>query len=100
MKKIKCFEVLGHTDTTEGRAPMKVVARFSNFHEAERYVTSKSYSQWCVMGYLSSNDIKNIRESEIVILDSLDELELFDRENLRKQALAKLTKQERESLGL
>ena len=101
MQTIKCFEVMGNTDTTEGRGPMKVVARFSNYDEAAKYVKSKAYSRWCVMGCQSEKlDLNNIRETVLTILDTCDELELQQREELKAQALAKLSKAEREALGL
>ena len=101
MQTIKCFEVMGNTDTTEGRGPMKVVARFSNYGEAAKYVKSKAYARWCVMGYqIEKSDLNNIRETVLTILDSVEELVAMDRENLKAQALAKLSKAEREALGL
>lgn len=101
MQTIKCFEVMGNTDTTEGRGTMKVVARFSNYEEAAKYVKSKAYSRWCVMGYQNEKtDLNNIRETVLTILDTCDELELQHREELKAQGLAKLSKAEREALGL
>lgn len=100
MQEVKCFEVMGHTDTTEGRSPMKVVARFKTRTVAEMYVRSKSYAQWCVMGYQSVRDTENIKETTIMILDSMDELEEVRKHNLRERGLSKLTKEEREALGL
>lgn len=101
MQTIKCFEVMGHTDTTEGRGPLKVVARFSDYNEAAKYVKSKAYAKWCVMGCQNEKtDLNNIRETALTILDSVEELVAMDRENLKAQALAKLSKAEREALGL
>ena len=101
MQTIKCFEVMGNTDTTEGRGPMKVVARFSNSEAATKYVKSKAYAQWCVMGYQNEKtDLNNIREVTICILDTVEELVDMNREELKAKALAKLTKAEREALGL
>ena len=102
MQVIKCFEVLGHTDTIEGRGPMKVVARFSDCDEATKYVKSKAYANWCVMGYQDvKHDMKNnIREATLVVLNSVEELELQSREELKAQALKKLSKEERTALGL
>ena len=101
MQTIKCFEVMGNTDTTEGRGPMKVVARFSDYDEAVKYVKSKAYAQWCVMGYQNEKtDLNNIREVTICILDTVEELADMNREELKAQALAKLSKAEREALGL
>lgn len=101
MQKIKCFEVMGNTDTTEGRGPMKVVARFRTREAAVTYVKSPLYAKWCVMGYLSNNDEKySIKEATLTILDSIEELEAAEREQLKILALSKLTKEERAALGL
>lgn len=101
MQVIKCVEVLGNTDTTEGRGPMKVVARFSSYEAAAKFVRSKTYARWCVMGYQNEKtDLNNIRETVITILDTVDELELQQKEELKAQALAKLSKAEREALGV
>lgn len=100
MKTIQCFEVKGHTDTTEGFGPIKVVARFSNYKAAEQFVRSKSYERYCATGYRSNSDVGNINESNIMILDSLNELEVVEKETLKKSVLLKLSKQERDALGL
>lgn len=101
MQKIKCFEVMGNTDTTEGRGPMKVVARFNTREAALVYVRSKAYSQWCVMGVQSwVYDSRNIVENTILIFDSMDEMEEVRKSKLRKSALSKLTTEEKEALGL
>lgn len=99
MKIIECHEVWGHTETTEGRGPMTVAARFSTREQAEAFVKSKEYAKWCVMGYQREDDIRNIREASIVILDSASELDQLNKEKLKERALAKLTKEERAALG-
>lgn len=100
MKKIECFKVMGNTDTTEGRGPMIVAARFSTREAAESFVKSPSYAKWCVMGIMSENDLRNIKEETIVILDSLDEMKMLAKEELKIRALAKLTSEEKLALGL
>lgn len=101
MKTIDCYEVLGHTDTTEGRAPMKVVARFSDYGQAEKFVKSKDYyAQWCVWGRPNEKyDLSNIRRTTIVILDSVEELAAASQQELKQQALSKLSPAERSALG-
>ena len=95
MQIIKCFEVMGNTDTTEGRGPMKLVARFSTYDAAARY---------CVMGLSNwEYDRLNIKESTIIILDRIDELEQMhteELEELRASAMKKLSKEEILALGL
>jgi len=101
MQVIKCYEVIGNTDTTEGRGPMIVAARFSSREAAEKFVRSKAYAKWCVMGIQNAAyDLNNIRESTIIIMDSVDEITLQTAEALKANALAKLTKEERAALGL
>ena len=101
MQVIKCYEVMGHTDTTEGRGPMKVVARFSSQIEASRFVLSNEYSKWCVMGHQDSlNDLRKIHETTLIILDSVEEMSQQKTEQLRASALAKLTVEERAALGI
>jgi hypothetical protein len=100
MQMIKCFEVMGNTDTAEGRGPMQVVARFSNESAAIKFVKSPLYARWCVMGYQSKSDLNNIHETVITILDTCDELERERCEKLKASAISKLTKEEREALGL
>lgn len=75
MQEIKCFEVMGNIDTTEGRGPKKVVARFKTREAAVAYVKSEFYTQWCVMGIkMWERDCQNIIETTIRIIDSMDEL--------------------------
>jgi hypothetical protein len=101
MQTVTCFEVYGHADTTEGRAPMKVVARFSTRDVAEHYVKSPQYRKWCVMGYQNPReDVKNIRETQMVIFDSVEELTEQNNQAAKARALAKLTLAERKLLGL
>jgi hypothetical protein len=79
---------------------MKVVARFTTRSEAEKYVTSDVYSQYCVMGYQSPRDVEHIRPTTILILDSMSEFEEIQIEKMKSKALTKLTDQEKKILGL
>lgn len=101
MQEIRCYEVMGNTDTTEGRGPMKVVARFKTREAAAAYVRSDAYREWCVQGIKNwVYDSQNIKETTMVILDSMDELDEVRKLRLKQSAIAKLTKEEREVLGL
>ena len=101
MQIIKCFEVMGNTDTTEGRGPMKLAARFSTYDAAVSYVKSPAYARYCVMGLSNwEYDRLNIKESTIIILDRVDELEQMHTEELRASAMKKLSKEEILALGL
>ena len=101
MIKLKVFEVYGNSDTTEGRGPMVLVARFIKRELAEEFVRSKEYANWCVMGYQNPKDeIKNIKEAEIVIFELVSEIGEVRKTALKQSALSKLTKEEKEALGL
>jgi hypothetical protein len=101
MQEIKCFEVMGNTDTIVGRGPKKVVARFKTREAAVAYVKSEFYAQWCVQEIkMWERDCRNIIETTIKILDSMDELNEVRKTLLKESALAKLTKEEKEVLGL
>ena len=101
MQVISCFKVFGNTDTTDGLGPMKVVARFSTYPAAVSFVQSKAYARWCVMGYQDpDSDIKHIREARYIIYDSPEELTQEYKDALKANAIAKLTMEEREALGI
>lgn len=101
MQTINCYEVLGNSDTTEGRGPMMVVARFSNEPAARAFVKSPTYAKWCVMGYQNTEyDLKNIRKMTMHILDSYVEFNDMQVQEDRARALAKLTPAERKLLGI
>ncbi len=101
MQVINCWEVLGHTNTTDGMGPMKVVARFFSKEQAELYVKSKSYAKYCVQGHQDwKYDKNNIEQVSLVILDDVGEIVEMQRQELRNKALAKLSDEEREALGL
>ena len=101
MQVIKCWEVLGHTNTTDGMGPMKVVARFSSKEQAGLYVKSKQYAKYCVQGHQDwKYDKNNIKPSSLIILDNVGEIVEMQRQELLDKALAKLSDEEREVLGL
>lgn len=101
MQVINCWEVLGHTNTTDGMGPMKVLARFSSKEQAELYVKSKPYAKHCVQGHQDwKYDKDNIKQASLVILDNADEIVEMRRQELRNKAIAKLSDEEREALGL
>jgi hypothetical protein len=91
MKKIPAYEALVNSDLTEGRGPMKHVAYFSNRPDAERSVKGMG-----VMG-VGNGEVKQI---EITVYDSFAEFFGPKYEELRRSALDKLTREERDALGI
>lgn len=65
-----------------------------NYHKY--YVATKE----AAMKWLESNKYDSVYEREFMILDSYEELMQYDKGELRKKALAKLTDEERKVLGL
>lgn len=51
------------------------------------------------MGYQSEQDVDKIKQVSLTIIDTVEEFDSAQREELKAKALAKLTPQEREVLG-
>lgn len=102
MKKMKIYEALSNNDLTEGRGQTIVVASFAVGEDCLRVVEDPRYSRWCVMGVHNRGSAHyNMREREFVVYDSSKEFwDIHDKVIIRERALAKLTKQEREALGV
>jgi subtilase family serine protease len=101
MQNIKFYSVMGHSDTTEGRGPLIVAARFSNEMSAIKFYQSNEYLRWCVMGYRGNvSPSIYVREDSITIFDSYDECQAEKIELEKKKALDKLTDREKKLLGL
>src|SRR5579871_5064136 len=91
VKKIPAYEALVNSDLTEGRGPMRHVAYFSNRHDAERSVKGMG-----VMG-VGNGEVKQI---EITVYESYAEYFGPKYEELRRSAMNKLSREEREALGV
>lgn len=103
MQKIEVYTVQVNTDTTEGRGPMRALAYFSDRDEAVKVVRDKRFAQWCVMGVHDPDSEARyaIRSESNVLYATADEFWAeHDRDQKKARALAKLTLEERELLGL
>lgn len=79
-----------NSDLTEGRGPCVMRSVFANKEDAEWYNSN------CIGGVMGTpNDCKI---KEIIVFDSLDEVEGHRKLEIRKAALAKLTEEERKIL--
>ncbi len=98
MNTQKLFAITSNSDTTEGRGRTiihgycKEKAHAVQIIEDERF-----YKKYGVMGCPACKAENDARETDIIIFDDPEE---FFKENLRLQALKKLTKEEKEALGL
>jgi hypothetical protein len=82
MQVIKCWELR----VSDGR----------NGHSQKYYVSSKEIA----MEWEKNRIYDSIAEKEIVIFDSLTEVTEHENKTLREKALAKLSAEERNALGL
>ena len=100
MQKIKVFELTYNSDSCEGRGHTLIAARFRNKRDAETVAQDERfYKKFCVMGICDKSG-HNVREAEYTILDSAAEFFDDQNEQLRQQALRKLSAEERRALGL
>lgn len=95
---MKVYMTQYNSDMNEGRGPMVNSVCFKNRKHAERYIDSQSGVQgirrkWSQEEY---GDWR-IEEIEVIEHDLIDELERKDA--LKKHALSKLSREEREALG-
>lgn len=92
MKDVFVYGVYVNGDSVEGRGPMIRIAYFDNHQEAVECAKGKG-----VMG-VGDGDV---RHEHLVIYETFKEFELCDKEvQTKKQALAKLTDEEKRVLGL
>ena len=89
MKTITYYEV-GDSYDVEGKGPFQVIARFFSKSEANKYAKGR--------GNYSSD--ASVSQKTIIIVDTAEQMEEYDREAKRQAALRKLTEEERELLGL
>ena len=97
------YEITKNSDSTEGRGvTVPTGICFWDKADALLFVKSDRYRKYGVMGGLGSEyDIKTKTTKLPVIYSSIEEYDkINDVENIRKQALEKLTAQERKVLGL
>lgn len=101
MQRIKVYACTANSDTVEGRGVTIVVGYFTSRADAEKVLTDERYSKkWGPMG-MPVNPRYNLQENILVVYDSPTEFwDKHDTEKHRRTGLAKLTKQEREALGL
>ena len=89
---IKSFEVWTNTDLTEGRGRQKLIGRFAFEDAAIEFAKNKG-----VMG-TPADVIWN--EEVITVYDSFEEIQQQKKKDLMKSIRSKLTREEREILGL
>lgn len=97
-KTIVCVEV--NSDTTEGRGPMKMLALFSDRGVAESVMLDPRFRRFNVQGIATRPDDLTYNCKEYVIYDTPEDFWDYQDGKVRQNALAKLTKEEREALGL
>ena len=103
MKNI--YVVLKNADFTEGRGPMLFDSVWENGDDAINYVSdqpgiygSKQHIELNKYGFYAYANGYQIKE--IPLFETYEGMEEIQKEKTRQQALAKLTKEEKEALGL
>lgn len=86
---VRIWEVWVNTDSTEGRGPMRLHARFLNHNDALAEAQGK--------GPMGCSDA-DVRQA--VVYDSIKSYHHGKDQELKRQALRKLTSEERRVLGL
>lgn len=102
MNAQKLFAITSNSDTTEGRGRTLIHGYCKEkAHAVQIIKDERFYKKYGVMGcpaYKAENDALEI---DIIVFDNPEEFfSLHNKENLRLQALKKLTKEEKEALGL
>jgi len=104
MERLRFFEVMKNSDRTEGRGPLLGTGiAFINKDDAVTFAESKEYAdRWGVMG--TPGGEHDVWEREVVVFNDYAEFNReypqHERERLKRQALKKLTQEERVALGV
>lgn len=95
------FSIHGHLDTIEGRGGTKIVGYAHTRNVAENIITDPRFSKHTVWGALPNKDDNfYIRQETLVIHNTHETFFRTEDDEIRARALAKLTKEERRTLGL
>lgn len=106
MINVKYFTIMAEKDQSEGRGGLGDTGiNFSNYADALSFTKTnemKEYKEYTVMDYYVRDEGHRelIKERNVVIFDSLLECAEHNKNKLRENALAKLTKEEKHVLGL
>ena len=96
---MKVYLTQKNADMTEGKGPMVNDLCFLNLKDAKDYIDKQSG----IMGRRDKWSEKKFGDwivLEINVFRNLDEIEVFKHEKIKEKALAKLTQEEKEVLGL
>lgn len=96
------FAITYNADLTEGRGHELILGYTKTLELAEAIVSDPRFGHYCVMGFHDPKDcIKyNVRPKSVLIFEAVDDPYNLEKQKLRDSALAKLSKEERQALGL
>lgn len=97
---LSVYGVYCSADRTEGRGPsVHTGLCFRSKSEAQKYVRSQDYAnRYGVMGTTGSDF--DVRAMVLYIMDTVEDLNASRKEEARQKALAKLTEEDKQALGL
>lgn len=102
MHRQTLFAITYNSDSTEGRGPTLTLGYAKSQELAVQIVTDPRFKKYSVWGVHSAIDaVKyNVKETELIIFETVDEAYVIPDEQTRQRALEKLTAEERRVLGL
>jgi len=102
MKETTFYEIMENTDKTEGKGREIGTGIWFNLEkDALEFCSSSRYSKFAVMGYVSKDYAKyHYKKIYRTIYESLEEYDNYSKDEKIKNALNKLTDDEKKLLGL
>lgn len=106
MQTITFWEVLENADKVEGKGSMVGTGiAFPSKEAAVAFASSKHYKPYAVMGIINKEyAMYDVKEKCITIFSSMEDFEnnfeAHKKEVIRQRAINKLTKEERDALGI
>jgi hypothetical protein len=92
-------EISKNSDETEGRGPMKPIKYIKDRDEAIKYIEAQP-DAWGREREWKGDRYGDFQLGTIPVFESLAEIEDYEPVDLKSQALAKLTPEEKRALGL
>lgn len=101
METQKLFEITYNSDQTEGRGYSKSLGYVKSIIQAHAIVDDPRWKKYCVMGVHTPGKYYDVVERNIDVYDNAEEFwDKHDTEIKKQKALAKLTAEDRQILGL
>jgi len=96
------YAITYNSDLTEGRGYPITLGFAKSEALAKAIVSDPRFGRYCCMGFHNAQDCQkyNVSPKSVLIFESVEEPFDLEKQKIRDKALAKLTSEERELLGL